>query len=214
MSLEVIAGAYVITSVVYTSYRIIRGVLKTSQSPQENKKQPYILSFDPADREFGDIPDMFCPIAGAGHHCTEKDKGAFIGTILPEPNNPHDKNAHAIVRDSDGKLVGYIPRTDLKEYKEIAMGEPRKCIGFIRGDAGKTIFGKIKILPGTNNRMLIEALRFTRWMVENLGRLYIPSEIQIPPKIKAGTNTVLKEYLSEQISAYASLYDNYLTDDE
>ncbi len=56
-------------------------------------------------------------ITGLRYHCTVHDCGPIVGVVKPEPSNVHDARAQAVVR-SDGKLLGYIPRTQLDWYED------------------------------------------------------------------------------------------------
>jgi hypothetical protein len=56
-------------------------------------------------------------ITGLRYHCTIHDCGKITGVVKPEPSNVHDPRAQAVIR-SDGKLLGYIPRTQLDWYED------------------------------------------------------------------------------------------------
>ena len=56
-------------------------------------------------------------ITGLRYHCTVHDCGKIVGYVKPEPSNVHDNRAQAVIR-SDGKLLGYIPRTQLDWYED------------------------------------------------------------------------------------------------
>ena len=45
------------------------------------------------------------------------DCGKIVGYVKPDPSNVHDARAQAVIR-SDGKLLGYIPRTQLDWYED------------------------------------------------------------------------------------------------
>ena len=55
-------------------------------------------------------------ITGMRYYCSLADLGPVNGIVKPEPENPHDPQAHVVLR-SDGKKLGYIPRTALDDYK-------------------------------------------------------------------------------------------------
>jgi hypothetical protein len=40
-----------------------------------------------------------------------------VGVVVPEPSNVHDSRAQAVIRN-DGKLLGYIPRSQLDWYED------------------------------------------------------------------------------------------------
>ena len=56
-------------------------------------------------------------ITGLRYHCTVHDCGKVVGFVKPEPTNVHDVRAQAVFR-SDGKLLGYIPKTQLDWYED------------------------------------------------------------------------------------------------
>ena len=56
-------------------------------------------------------------ITGLRYYCTVHDCGKIVGYVKPEPSNVHDNRAQAVIR-SDGKLLGYIPRTQLDWYED------------------------------------------------------------------------------------------------
>ena len=56
-------------------------------------------------------------ITGLRYYCTVHDCGKIVGYVKPEPSNVHDARAQAVIR-SDGKLLGYIPRTQLDWYED------------------------------------------------------------------------------------------------
>ena len=72
-------------------------------------------------------------IAGLRYHCTEEDCGTIVGYVKPEPSNQHDPRAQAVFR-SDGKLLGYIPRTQLDWYED--FNEDNLVCPFV-GEMGK-----------------------------------------------------------------------------
>ena len=56
-------------------------------------------------------------ITGLRYHCTVHDCGPIVGVVKPEPSNVHDSRAQAVI-SSEGKLLGYIPRTQLDWYED------------------------------------------------------------------------------------------------
>ena len=76
-------------------------------------------------------------IAGLRYHCTVKDCGRIVGIVKPEPSNVHDSRAQAVIR-ADGKLLGYIPRTQQDWYEE-----------FNEANVDCPFVGEIEIDPST-----------------------------------------------------------------
>lgn len=56
-------------------------------------------------------------ITGLRYYCTVHDCGKIVGYVKPDPSNVHDARAQDVIR-SDGKLLGYIPRTQLDWYED------------------------------------------------------------------------------------------------
>lgn len=56
-------------------------------------------------------------ITGLRYYCTVHDCGKIMGIVKPEPSNTHDPRAQAVIRN-DGKLLGYIPRTQQDWYED------------------------------------------------------------------------------------------------
>ena len=56
-------------------------------------------------------------IAGLRYYCTVHDCGTITGIVKPDPSNTHDSRAQAVIR-SDGKLLGYIPQSQLDWYQD------------------------------------------------------------------------------------------------
>lgn len=68
------------------------------------------------DEDLEEDCDTF-DVAGLRYHCTVKDCGPIVGIVRPDPSNVHDPRAQAVVL-ANGKLIGYIPRTQLDAYEE------------------------------------------------------------------------------------------------
>jgi hypothetical protein len=63
--------------------------------------------------------------------------GEFMGNLVPEPRNPHDRNAIKIVA-LDGHHVGYVPK-DITAEIRAARTLPCPCYCFIAKHRGKYI---------------------------------------------------------------------------
>lgn len=72
----------------------------------------YKLEYD--ESLVGDV--METEVTGMRHYCSLADLGPVNGIIQPEPENPQDPQAQAVIR-SDGKKLGYIARNTLPEYQ-------------------------------------------------------------------------------------------------
>lgn len=72
----------------------------------------YKLEYD--ETLVGEVMEM--EVTGMRHYCTLADLGPVNGIIQPEPENPKDPQAQAVIR-SDGKKIGYIARNNLPQYQ-------------------------------------------------------------------------------------------------
>lgn len=76
----------------------------------------YELSFDET------LPDesFDSEIAGLTYNCNFDDLGRIIGIVRPDPENKFDPRAQAVIR-SDGKKLGFIPRSSLDSYADFNL---------------------------------------------------------------------------------------------
>ena len=103
-------------------------------------------------------------ITGLRYHCTVHDCGKIVGVVKPEPSNVHDPRAQAVYRN-DGKLLGYMPRTQLDWYEDFnEENVPCPFVGEIELDSRGWLIAEIKvILPSSkeyvedeiNNELLL-----------------------------------------------------------
>ena len=86
-------------------------------------------------------------ITGLKYHCTVHDVGKIMGIVKPEPSNIHDARAQAVIR-SDGKLLGYIPRTQLDWYEDFNEDNvPCPFVGEIELDRSSArLIAEIKVI--------------------------------------------------------------------
>ena len=94
-------------------------------------------------------------ITGLRYHCTVKDCGKIVGIVKPEPSNVHDARAQAVIR-SDGKLLGYIPRTQLDWYEDFnEQNVPCPFVGEIELDRGSArLIAEIKVIIPTSKEFV------------------------------------------------------------
>ena len=85
-------------------------------------------------------------ITGLRYHCTVHDCGKIVGIVKPEPSNVHDPRAQAVYRN-DGKLLGYIPRTQLDWYEDFnEENVPCPFVGEIEVDGRGWLIAEIKVI--------------------------------------------------------------------
>lgn len=143
--------------------------------------------------------EYFCKIAGASHH--DNREGAFIGVVMSDPDNEYDKNAIAIYHN-DGRLVGYIPRDEQKDFREWSTREPLPCVGFFCEGDYTDLYGKVKVIDADQRLTEIHIAKFVRWMVEKYGVKYIPNDFVVDspdaPRTKAQWLDYLDEYIAQR----------------
>lgn len=142
--------------------------------------------------------EYFCKIAGAHHR--NKDEGAFIGVVTNDPDNEYDKNAIAIYRN-DGKLMGYIPRDEQRDFRKWSNRDPLPCIGYVRYGDYVDMYGSVKVIDADKRLTELHIMKFVRWLVENYGVQFIPNDFTVnsatPPKTKEEWLDYLDEYIAQ-----------------
>lgn len=142
--------------------------------------------------------EYFCKIAGAHHR--NKDEGAFIGVVTNDPDNEYDKNAIAIYRN-DGKLMGYIPREEQRDFRKWSDRDPLPCIGYVRYGDYVDMYGSVKVIDADKRLTELHIMKFVRWLVENYGVQFIPNDFTVdsatPPKTKEEWLDYLDEYIAQ-----------------
>ncbi|MBP5676185.1 MAG: hypothetical protein J6W94_04145 [Bacteroidales bacterium] len=86
--------------------------------PEEEEDEPDLSFLDKISyyEDLEENTETF-DITGLRYYCTVHDCGKIVGIVKPEPSNTHDPRAQAVIR-SDGKLLGYIPRTQQDWYED------------------------------------------------------------------------------------------------
>ena len=132
---------------------VVEDIAQEQIAQEEDEAAPHIdlsflLSLD-YDEDLEENTETF-DIAGLRYHCTEKDCGPIVGYVKPEPSNVHDSRAQAVIR-SDGKLLGYIPRTQLDDYEDFNEDDV-VCpfVGEIMPDDSDWLYGEIKVIIPTS----------------------------------------------------------------
>ena len=97
-------------------------------------------------------------ITGLRYHCTVYDCGKIVGIVKPEPSNVHDPRAQAVYRN-DGKLLGYIPRTQLDWYEDFnEQNVPCPFVGEIEVDGRGWLVAEIKVIIPTSREFVEEEI--------------------------------------------------------
>lgn len=142
--------------------------------------------------------EYICKIAGITHHASSSDIGGFVGVVCSDPTNPHDSKAVGIYSET-GKLLGYIPKDELKEFREWTSRDPLPCIGYIRKGDSTDLYGKIKIIDGDRNITAIHMIKYAIWMIENFGAEYVPDRFFAGVHYKNMTTEEWLDYLDEEL---------------
>lgn len=147
------------------------------KTERETERKPKnFIGTDESDAEFTDN-EYYTRIAGVRHHCKFRDVGGFLGYAVPDPDNPHDRDAVAILRADDNKLLGFIPAVGLRDYKKWSRGRALPCVGYIR--EGQMLFGKVKVIDDDPEGTLEAIVAFVTWMLRTFGVGYKPDAITL-----------------------------------
>ena len=116
------------------------------------------------------------PVAGTSHHqdvlariagdaLRRGEHVAFTALLVPEPQNPHDPNAIAVIADGQGP-VGYFGRRDAVRYRTMAEELRRReaiglCEAFLTGgwDDRATIGVRLEIEGPADTAQQVRAHR-------------------------------------------------------
>ena len=97
-------------------------------------------------------------VTGLRYHCTVHDVGKIVGIVKPEPSNVHDPRAQAVFRN-DGKLLGYIPRTQLDWYEDFnEENVPCPFVGEIEVDGRGWLIAEIKVIIPSSREYVEEEI--------------------------------------------------------
>lgn len=142
--------------------------------------------------------EYFCSIAGVSHHNNEDNIGGFIGYCMADPNNRYDKNAIGIY-ESGGRLVGYIPKDEQKDFRVWSKRNPLPCIGFIEVFDDR-LRGKVKVIDACPELTELHVFKFVRWLILNHGKRFIPGGLQIKKNVVLITENQWLDFIEECIA--------------
>lgn len=138
--------------------------------------------------------EYFCSIAGVHYRYDYED--SFIGYAQFDPYNEFDSNAIAIYTLS-GKLVGYIPKVEQKDYRRWTDRETLPCIGIIREGYDGKYRGKVKVIDADRSLTERHIIKFVIWMVDKYGVAFVPKEFKAHYKGCCKTQDEWLKYLDE-----------------
>jgi hypothetical protein len=110
-----------------------------SRTPAEHPVEVFLVRakpVSPACLSFSLLPEKLlrpaehAMLASNPHRNQEPERVRwFQAALVPEPNNPHDRNAVAVYADGVG-LIGYLSRDDAIEYQSVFVAlRQRGAIG-------------------------------------------------------------------------------------
>ena len=185
-----------VSIVVYLIYLVFAKL--TKKKPVETKAPEKEIT---VSVKVSTSPDYLCKIAGVQYRNDAQDIGGFLGYVCSEPTNPHDKNAIAIYRNN-GKHIGYIPKDEIKDFREWSAKENLPCVGFIKDGDEVALYGKVKVIDTDADETELEVVKFVKWLVSNFGVKFIPVGFKVDtdtmPRTKKDWLAFLTEYIDEK----------------
>lgn len=170
-------GYSIVGWLILTVIMFIFEKLSSSKNKNEIKRLPPDTSIRMLNREGDpDEDEWHTYIAGVKHrNLSGNDIGGFCGYVVNDSENTYDSKAMGVY---SGKLLGYIPASELGEYREWCNGEPMPCVGYIYKEKGEWR-GRVKILRPCNADFIREEFtRFISWVENNYGPSFVPKEIK------------------------------------
>lgn len=195
----------IVAIVAYSIYFVIRKLKKKRNTEVTKTKTDVGISLKvTAGSEDG---TYYTRIAGVQHHNSKQDIGGFLGYVCSEPNNQYDKNAAAVYRN-DNKLLGYLPKDEIKSFREWSEKENLPCIGFIKVGDEVPLFGKVKIIDTDKDETDLIVAQYVKWLVSNFGAKFIPAGFSVDANKELKTKTDWIDFLDGYIEEKeAELYE-------
>lgn len=195
MDNAVLGMVSIISIVGYVMYLIVAKIRKLLKKKEPEKpkaaKEIHIkvnVSTDP----------YFCKIAGVQYRNDVRDIGGFLGYVCSELTNKYDKNAIGIYRNDD-KLLGYIPKDEIADFRKWSEKENLPCIGFIKDGDEVTLHGKVKVIDGDKDETELEIVKFVKWLISKFGVKFIPVGFNVDVDEKPRTKKEWLDFLSNYI---------------
>lgn len=130
------------------------------EQPQPDEEDADLSFLDKLDyyQDLEENSETF-DIVGLRYHCSVYDCGKVVGYVKPDPSNVHDARAQAVFR-SDGKLLGYIPKTQQDWYEDFNR-ENVVCpfVGKIEQDNRGWLQAEIKVILPVNREFVREEMK-------------------------------------------------------
>lgn len=195
----------IVAIVAYSIYFAVHRIKKKRNAKAQNTKADVGISIKVTAGS--DDGTYYTKIAGVQHHCNKQDIGGFLGYIYSEPNNQYDKNAVAVYRN-DNKKLGYLPKDEIKSFREWSEKENLPCVGFIKAGDEVPLFGKVKIIDTDKDETDLIVIRYVKWLVSNFGTKFIPAGFSVGAGKELRTKTDWIDFLDGYIEEKeAELYE-------
>lgn len=182
----------IVSIVAYTIYFIVHKIKNKKNKPAPQTNTAVKVTAGSADGTY------YTKIAGVQHHNGKKDIGGFLGYVCSEPNNPYDKNAIAVYRN-DNKLLGYISKDEVADYRKWSAKENLPCVGFIKACDDVPLFGKVKIIDTDKDETDLIVAQYVKWIVSNFGTKFIPNGFSVNTDKELRTKTDWIDFLDGYI---------------
>lgn len=182
----------IVSIVAYTIYFIVHKIKNKKNKPAPQTNTAVKVTAGSADGTY------YTKIAGVQHRNGKKDIGGFLGYVCSEPNNPYDKNAIAVYRN-DNKLLGYISKDEVTDYRKWSAKENLPCVGFIKAGDDVPLFGKVKIIDTDKDETDLIVAQYVKWIVSNFGTKFIPNGFSVNTDKELRTKTDWIDFLDRYI---------------
>lgn len=118
-------------------------------------------------------------VAGITYHCTGEDCGGFVGRLRWDDGNAHDCNAVAVEAYPSGRLLGFVPREEAREWRQWAGAPSVPVIGYIAlSEETGQIYARFKAFTGSRGYVRRGMADYAAWLRANFGPDYVPDGLQ------------------------------------
>lgn len=134
---------------------VIAFCLRSSSAPTPNAREIVFTDEDLVGDEDG---EFLITVVGL-MYCAENFKpGGIWGIVMPEPENPHDRNAVAIIA-TPGNKMGYVGREELEDYRDWSKGKPCVFVGFVREWKPGAYLSRVMAIKASSREGLITRIK-------------------------------------------------------
>lgn len=165
---------WIILLIVVAIVAIIFVVSRKGSGEQPSEEAAVEVTYPPRSTSTGILDDevMEVFIAGLKHHCSKSNIGPFSGVVFHEKDNSFDKDAMAIGDHYTKKIIGYVPKSILGDFRKWCGTKSRPCVGFIYWD-GEHLRGQCRVYHVAEGddmeRCVDDATKYTAMVAEHFG---------------------------------------------